>query len=161
MATNNKHLAIKNIAKLTDDALRAALIKNGIEVAEDATRADMIKLAEDNNLWKYQGNVVPAEYKARYGATQRCGDEVSEALNSNTRNANGGVDLELVREIQVANNINPERWAHCNPGQQVMNTGNVLRGKIKRGEYVVIGVYEWNEEAMPVALRKARNEAAE
>lgn len=153
MATSNKHLAIKNVAKLTDDALRAALIKHGVEVLDDADRFKMIQLASEHNLWKYLGNVVPPEYKARYGATQRCGDEVSEALHSNTRNTNGGVDLELVREIQHANGINPERWAHCNPGQQVMNTGNVLRGKIKRGEYVVIGVYEWNEEAKPVTRR--------
>lgn len=146
---------IPNIAKLTTPALLAALAANGAEhqhEVEDGEpipfdRNEAIQSAKDAGLWDYQGNVVPLHYKQKYGAAQNCGDAVSTHM---VRPAGMDQDLHLafLADVADANGVQFSRWDHCNYGQKVMNLGNVLRGKIKRGEYVIVGVTEWNPDAV-------------
>lgn len=142
-ATHTKpKFAIPNVAALTDDALRAAIKKSGKATPQRLGKAKdrkaLIKLARDLALWDYRGDVVPAAQKAKYGKAQTCGDSVAELLRQ--------TDFDWLTAVANANDIRIDRWAHCNYGQTVMNLGNVLRGKIRRGEYVVIGTTEWNIE---------------
>ena len=140
-AAATRKQAIPNVAALSDDALRAALKKHGVsaqKVGAAKTRANLIRLARDAKLWDYRGDVVPAKYKAKYGATQNCGDTVAAHLT--------GESVDFLHDVAEANGIDFARWSHCNRGQLTMNLGNVLRGKIKRGEYVIVGTTEWNPE---------------
>lgn len=141
------NLAIKNLTHvLNNGKLAEVLAKNGVEVPEGATKGELVALARANGLWSYRGDVIKGDYKQRYGAAQRCGDEISEALNGATRSATGGVDLAALIEVQEANSIAHERWSHLNAGQQVMNTSNVLRGRVRRNEFVRIGGQTWGEQ---------------
>jgi hypothetical protein len=136
---------IPNIARLTDAQLRAALIRHGLRPKKDASRAALIQAARNAKLWDYKGDVVPAHYKAKYGKAQNCGDSVSaEMVRPNGMSMEE--HLRFLADVADANGVDFARWDHCNYGQKVMNLGNVLRGKIKRGDYVIVGVTEWNEE---------------
>lgn len=130
---------IANIAALSDPALRTKLRALHVNVADDATRSTMIRAARDANVWDYRGDVVPAHFKARYGKEQNCGDDVAKHLV--------GCEVEFLQDVADANGIDFHRWDHCNRGQLTMNLGNVLRGRIKRGEYVIVGITEWNPDA--------------
>lgn len=148
---------IPNIAKLTTVALLAALAANGADyqhASEDEdgeptpyTRDEAIQSAKDAGLWDYSGNVVPLHYKQKYGAAQNCGDAVSTHL-VRPAGMDQDVHLAFLADVADANEILFSRWDHCNYGQKVMNLGNVLRGKIKRGEYVIVGTTEWNPDAV-------------
>lgn len=130
---------ITNVAALSDAALRTKLRALHVDVSDDATRTDLIRAARDANVWDYRGDVVPAHYKAKYGSAQNCGDDIAKHLV--------GTEVEFLQDVAEANGIDWNRWAHCNRGQKGMNLGNVLRGRIKRGEYVIVGVTEWNPDA--------------
>ncbi len=52
--------------------------------------------------------------------------------------AEDGIDTEALAAIAEENDIDPKRWSHLNPGQRMMNLGNVLRGKLRRDEGVTI-----------------------
>lgn len=147
---------IKNITKLNPLKLTEVLRTNGVTVEDGKSKSELIHLAAEAKLWKYSGNVVPTTYKQKYGATQRCGDELSDTLNGATRDADKNVDLEALRIVQRDNGIDPSRWAHLNNGQQVMNTSNVLRGKLRRAEYVRIGGIEWNKPVEADAPKKSK-----
>lgn len=131
-------MAIPNVASLTDAQLRAALKRNGVQVGNRTGRPALIRAAKDAGLWDYRGDVVPASYKRKYGKAQTCGDSVAQHLVQR--------DIVYLTDVAEANGIDIKRWAHCQYGQVVMNLGNVLRGMIKRGDYVVIGTDEWNPE---------------
>jgi len=135
-----------NIGNTTED-IRAALEEAGIPTNENTARDVLIGMCEQNGLWSVaKSSVVPDSYKARYGADQNCGDDVAERLK--------GHDPYLVA---LDNNIDAEqKWGvgrialgkkPLNNGMIRMNLGNVLRGRIKRGEYVVIHGIEYNAEA--------------
>ena len=135
-----------NISNSNED-IRAALKESGIPTNENTARDVLIGLCEQNNLWTQEkASVVPDSYKARYGADQNCGDDVAERLK--------GYDPH---EISADNNIDADaKWGTgrllegkkpLNNGMIRMNLGNVLRGRIKRGEYVIIGTKEYNEDA--------------
>ena len=73
-----------------------------------------------------RGSVVPSLYRQRYGKDQTCGDGLAEAL--------AGTDLEQLAEVATENGLDLTRWAGRNPGMIRMNLGNVLRGRVRRGE---------------------------
>lgn len=135
-------MAIKNVSKMSDEALRAALLKHGVDVVPDATRGAMMVLARQAKLWNYHGNIVKKDFKRKYAAHGgNCGDQVAQAFGILTDSEKGLAALKAVAE---ANEIEFSRWAYCNFGQKKMNLGNVLRSKIKRGEYVIINTTEFN-----------------
>lgn len=124
--------------------LLAILEQRGVAVPDGATRDELLELAsKTSGAWR-GGSVVPAGYRAKYGKNQHCGDELADVLAEQTRGANG-CDLEALALVQKQNGIDTSRWSHLNPGQQRMNTSNVLRGKLRRGEHVVVGEVHWNK----------------
>ena len=136
-------LTIKN----STDEIRDALIEAGHKVAKKADRATVVRLAEQAKLWSvHAGSVVPDSYKIRYGSDQNCGDDIADLLKG-----------EDVHGVAAANGIDAEaKWGEgrritgkspLNPGMVRMNLGNVLRGRVKRGEYVVVGSTEYNTES--------------
>lgn len=128
--------------KLSD--LHAVLAQRNVVVPDGATRDDLLALVQQTaGAWR-GGSVVPSHYRAKYGTAQHCGDELADVLAEQTRGANG-CDLEALVLVQKQNGIEADRWSALNPGQRRMNLSNVLRGKIRRGEHVVIGDVHWNK----------------
>lgn len=98
------------------------------------------------------GSVIPDEYRYGYGEDQNNGDAMALALKEF---CGGGLkatlDLSKLEEVVAANKIEDrfDVWMTkgLNPGMLRMNTGNVLRGKLRKGEVVQIGSQKWNAEA--------------
>lgn len=90
---------------------------------------------------KRKGSVIPDDYRYRYGADQNCGDEMARNLTDRVTKPEG-VDLEACRDIAARNGIEDrfDQWLarDLNPGMVRMNLGNVLRGKLRRGETVTL-----------------------
>lgn len=90
---------------------------------------------------KRKGSVIPDDYRVLYGADQNCGDAMAKALTAKTT-TDAGVDLEACEAIASANGIADrfDQWVAkgLNNGMVRMNLGNVLRGKLRRGEEVTI-----------------------
>lgn len=108
------------------------------------------------------GSIVPAKYRIRYGATQRCGDQIAETLSAyvtlpragKKNDIDGGLDRAKLREVAEANGLGAKLTAYENGGKDGeglnggllrMNVSNILRGMHRRGERVVIGDVEWTE----------------
>ncbi|CAH0169637.1 hypothetical protein [Roseomonas sp. CECT 9278] len=82
-----------------------------------------------------------AKFRARYvkdetGRTSN-GDEVALALGRVCQNLAGPELRAALEDLAARNAIDAGRWAHLKTGQFRMNLGNVLRGKVRRGEEVV------------------------
>lgn len=142
--TSKPKMAIKNASKLSDEALLTKLREHKVEVPTESIgdRDALLKLAKENHLWEYSGNVVNSKYKQKYAENGgNCGDAIAKAFGPITDTPECD---EMLRQVAIANGVDYGRWAHCNIGQKRMNLGNVLRGKIKRGENVIINHTEWD-----------------
>lgn len=100
-----------------------------------------------------KGSVIPDHYRHQYGADQNCGDQIALVLTDAVTIVEGKttrVDLDAARAIAAANEVEDrfDRWLakDLNPGMVRMNLGNVLRGKNRRGEDVVIGERRFTAE---------------
>ena len=132
-------------------------------------RRALIKLARELG-WGWKGNVVNTAKKAEYGAAQTCGDDVAEVMSRVCRKINSEtntdyIDIDELKAVAKANGIDWLRWAHLNIGQFRMNLGNVLRGKVRKGEPVVIGNPKtegkaWNQDAKAKATKKEKSKKA-
>lgn len=114
--------------------------------------------------WGWKGNVVNQAKKDEYGAAQSCGDDMAEAFSRHCRTVNPEtkvdyLDMDKVREVAKANSVSLDRWYKLNIGQIRMNLGNVLRGKMRRGEKVVVGDKVWNKDAKPVEAKAKKAKA--
>jgi hypothetical protein len=56
-------------------------------------------------------------------------------LRHRTTGPDGGLDLELMRQVAQEYGIDADRYAHLNPGQQRMNVGNRLRRAVPAEVY--------------------------
>lgn len=112
--------------------LRAALKAVGVKTEAKTKEAILGKFATTPFLTT-PNTRVPVIYKMKYGASADCGDEIAALLKE--------VDLFKVAD---ENNINISRWAGKNNGMLRMNLGNVLRGRVRRGEHVVINGKTFN-----------------
>lgn len=134
-------------AFLEEDADEADEDSGDAEGSDDAEAA-----AEDEEDEDKGGNIVPEKYRKKYGTPQHCGDEMALVFKDTVTVSVDGKDecseAELIR-IADQNGVDIGRWAHLNKGQRRMNLGNVLRGRLKRGERVEIGSTVW--EAVPKA----------
>lgn len=97
------------------------------------------------------GNIVPLKYRQKYGTPQHCGDEVALVFKDfvtvtvqiGEKSVEQCSETALV-EVCDANGVDYHKWDHLkNIGMKRMNLGNILRGKIKRGERVQIGERVW------------------
>jgi len=143
------------VTSLADDHLEGALDHDaepsvGVFL-EQVELLDDFDPDADPDAVEYSGNVVPKKYKDKYGKNQNCGDPIAQAITAGVmtmveygtkRDGTGklkkSVNPDSLTEVQEANDIDGQRWAHLNPGMQVMNTSNVLRGKFWRGEAVTV-----------------------
>tara|TARA_R110000787_G_scaffold59086_1_gene133997 strand:- start:325 stop:813 length:489 start_codon:yes stop_codon:yes gene_type:complete len=77
--------------------------------------------------------VVMAEYyRDKYNQKDgQCGDIVSKAM--------AGLEHTVVCNVAKINGIDHSVYDHLNNGMRRMNIGNRLRGKLRRGEDVIIG----------------------
>lgn len=129
----------------SNEEILGALLMVGVRVSSNLTRDALIARAEEEKIWEQlKRSVVPDSFKTKYGADQNCGDELAEILRSHDP-----------VEVCLQNGIDPSRWAGKNPGMFRMNLGNVLRGRVRRGDYVVIGDNEWNQDSKPDANENA------
>lgn len=98
-----------------------------------------------------KGTVIPDAYRHQYGEDQNCGDDVAQVLKDY---CGGGLkatlDLQRLEEVVDANGMRNrfDVWAAkgLNNGMLRMNTGNVLRGKVRNELPVRIGDKHWNRE---------------
>jgi hypothetical protein len=135
------------------------------EVDEDG------EIEEDGDI----GSVVPEQYRVLYGATQRCGDDVAEILTAyvttgrtSKKDPELGLDRAKLFAVAELNGIADKlaEWEDrgLNGGLLRMNTSNVLRGMVRRGERVVIGEHVWEADPSKMearlAARKANRKAA-
>lgn len=133
----------KIVARIPTTLRPAAL--DGLIAGADATLpleqlvATLTAAAEEAALRK--GSVIPNEYRYQYGADQNCGDEMASAL-TDACTVDGKVSVPKVEQIASDNGVADrfDAWLarDLNPGMLRMNLGNVLRGKLRRGEAVVV-----------------------
>src|SRR5690349_2592408 len=64
-------------------------------------------------------------------------DAFAAALRAAVEGSDGKLDLQKLQALAAENEIE-FKWSHLNPGQQFMNFSNVARGKLRRGERVVL-----------------------
>jgi hypothetical protein len=106
----------------------------------DATLATAIEWLAANPHDVRRRSIVPNAYKAKYALTKdTCGDSLAFAIKDLVNPTGKRVEIESLEALMAANGIDTDRWSHLNNGQRVMNTSNVLRAKVKRGERVVVG----------------------
>jgi len=86
-------------------------------------------------------SVVPKRWQEVYAKSELKGtndDRIARALAEATKTA-GKADPAKIKAIGEMNGIDVEaRWGKRNVGMQRMNLGNVLRGRVKRGEQIVL-----------------------
>jgi len=141
-----RKLTMVNI-RSSNDELVAALKKAKVPVADGLDRAILIHMAEEAGIWvQVLASVVPDSYKQRYGAEQNCGDEIAELLKGHDVH-DVGKDNGINVDAKWGNGRKKQGKKPLNSGMVRMNLGNVLRGRVKRGEYVVIGKNEFNKKA--------------
>lgn len=108
---------------------------------------------------KESGNVVPAKYREKYGAAQNCGDELADVLSAfvmveDPENPKKRVcsrsQLETVADANgLQDKMREYEESGKNLGMVRMNIGNILRGRIRRGQYVKIGGAVWEAKEEP------------
>lgn len=117
------------------------------------------------------GSIVPTKYRLKYGVTQRCGDEVAEALSgyvtlprAGKKDIDGGLDRARLREVANANGLAAKlddyEARELNGGLLRMNISNILRGMVRRGQKVVIGKQTWEAREVPKTPRKRTTKKA-
>ena len=106
-----------------------------------------IEAAIDEAKKDNRRSIVPQTYKVRYAKHQgTCGDDMALELKAETTGAFGKLDLPRLKEIAEQNGLDVTKYAKLNPGQWRMNVGNRLRGKLDRGEDVVVGTRRFSAE---------------
>lgn len=116
--------------------------RSGVErLVELATEAGIeIPMLEEP---RKNGNVVPEQYRKEYGKEQNCGDELARVFREFTTDSEGKCSLDKLDIVASQNGLDIARWSHLNIGMQRMSLGNVLRGRLKRGERVEVGQAVW------------------
>lgn len=162
--------------RLGKNEIVARLSESEAEFKKSQKRDELAQIALDNDLiteaeaWGEQveenseeenseeeapkrKSIVPAKYKKQYGKEGSCGDELSDALKEATATKDG-TSQEAVVRIGDQNGIDVlGKWGHLNLGQMRMNLGNVLRARLKRGEFVQVDEKRW--EAVEEAAENA------
>lgn len=117
---------------------------------EEQVAAEEAEDAEDE-IVDLRRSIVPPKYKAKYGKKEHCGDELGYAVSEIVRDGKGQIVMEALAALATENGLSLDRWAHLNPGQQSMNLRNVLRGRVKRGEAVVVAGQQFGAPAITAA----------
>lgn len=123
---------------LEEDVDEAELV-DGEE--NDEADADLDAGEADEEEEKESGSIVKPKYRQAYEVFDgTCGDAFADAFSVACRNGEGEFDVDALRGVATENGIDLDaRWGHLNVGQRRMNLSNVLRGKVRRGDTVIIG----------------------
>lgn len=127
--------------------------------------------ADEGDEDEAPGSIVPEKYRVLYGAEQNCGDDVAQVLTAfvtvaraSKKNPDGGLDRAKLRAVAEVNGIGSKLadWEDrgLNGGLLRMNTSNVLRGMVRRGERVEIGSQVWEADPAKLEARKEARKAA-
>ena len=139
-----------------EDALRAMLPMDAGAILDWLGEEDGYE--DEDGEGEGTGSIVPQKYREIYGAAQNCGDEMALALTAYVTDAEGDLIRENLREVAAANDIEDKlaKWEYkgLNGGLLRMNTGNVLRGKLRRGEQVAVGTQMWEAREVEKKSRK-------
>lgn len=132
----------KVIWSISTGSLSEATVQGILDAADpEAEDLQAILEAAVAEAAKRRGSVIPDDYRAKYGADQNCGDQMARDLSDKTTTPNG-IDIAACEAIASANGIADrfDQWVAkgLNNGMVRMNLGNVLRGKLRRGEEVTI-----------------------
>lgn len=133
--------------------LQNALKAAKVEFAEDATNKVLQALfdaIEDEP--KIGASIVPDAYKKKYGKLGNCGDDMAGVLTAATTDEKGKTVPSKLVAVMSENGLDTSRWEKLNIGQRRMNLGNVLRSRIKRGEFVTVAGTDWNTDTVEKAV---------
>lgn len=100
----------------------------------DETTAGM-KPISDEPAARRGGSVIKAAYKKTHVL-----DGLAQAVSAAVRGDDNRVDLGLLTALADHNGLDAGRWAHLNPGMQVMALTNTLRARERTGEPVVLSL---------------------
>lgn len=153
MTENTKATETTPDPKTVDiDELKTRLKDTELSFGNRSKATSLIKLAQDNGIEvpikekpAASGNVVPTEYRAKYGKEQNCGDDLATALADYTNEPDDKgkpkCSPAMMQKVAEDNGVLDKfvGWSEKNLGMQRMNLGNVLRGKFRRGEVIMIG----------------------
>lgn len=135
------------------DELKVRLIEAGVKPTARWSNERLIAEAQSHDIElpmletpPKRGNVIGEKYRGRYGKDQSNGDQIATAMKAYVTTKDG-CDPVLLREVADANGVDLDRWKHLNIGMQRMNLGNVLRAAFNKGQKVVIGTAEFQEDA--------------
>lgn len=120
---------------MTKHDTKAKAVRNTKRAARTAT---IKRIAEEHRGIAFPDDTQPKKGKSVISHQQKAAWNASaeDALDAALRTASDG---ENDWAVQVAHeNRVTFKWAHLNPGMQRMNLGNVLRGKLRRGEKVQV-----------------------
>jgi hypothetical protein len=131
--------AVGRVAKLADGRERAIVAVNGqwaeLFNEEKKIRLSQIVSVREPRSYNMSNHIRPyrAKYETTRNATGRktkiCGDDLSQALRTLLPNQAVRLAAKLLDRDDVLT-----KYESLNPGQQRMNSGNLLRNAIKRGD---------------------------
>lgn len=139
---DGKRIVARVATTLDADTLEGLIA--GLDIPEDATPESLVAAIEAaiENLAKRVGSVIPDDYRVRYGVHQNCGDDIAETLRNLATDEKGQADMAKLEAIAADNGVADkfDGWLvkGLNNGMVRMNLGNVLRGKARRGEEVIL-----------------------
>jgi len=148
-AENNGHdgADLVTITDIVDGYQDEADEKYGFESEDEDVEADE-EAGEDGKMQ------VQQKYRDRYKKTDgTCGDDMAYAMRDATQVVQDGKEVCSPDELRVIAKKNglveryDDNWSSHNTGHARMILTNALRGKLKRGEKVVVGSRTWKENA--------------
>jgi ribosomal protein L12E/L44/L45/RPP1/RPP2 len=111
------------------------------------TREEDEEEAEEEAEEGQSEEVVRRKYRMKYAETDNhCNDALAVAFHDATQVSTGVLPIVAIKQIAAANGVDLKRWEKHNPGMIRMNLGNVLRGKLRRGETVHVGKQTFKPE---------------
>lgn len=141
------------------DEIKSALNTAGVVFNKRHGLAKLTALAAEHGLdttkARVSNSIVPEKFKKRYGKDHNCGDELASVMRDACNDKKGKCDERKLAEVMAQNSIAGDRWAGLNLGQQRMNLGNVLRNRLKNGEFVQVGEIKFNDGAAEDAEQAA------
>ena len=112
-----------------------APVKNRAEKEKAMATATKSKKSKKSKVkGPSDGSVIKREYPEG-----NCGDRLADVLGKFLKGEDGKIDPKKLAQVAKDNNVDMGPFAERNLGMQRMNLGNILRGKNRNGEKIVVG----------------------
>ena len=95
--------------------------------------------AEEASTEDSAGDKVGKKYRTAYGKEGHNGDDIALKLKEFCLGEGGKIDIAKVQRLCKDNKIEYSKYEHLNVGMQRMTVGNILRGKVRKGESIKVG----------------------